>query len=135
MTWQPKQVKLDQKGMAKVLGEREAQVMDVVWKKKEASVRDVCGELCKKRDFSFNTIMTIMNRLTSKGLLTKRNKDGMFCYSAKMQKKDFMVKVASDILSSLFKDSQFFNKETVGEAVKGVPKDAQKVVVKASKGN
>ena len=90
--WQPKQIKLNEKGLAKILGEREAEVMDVVWKKNEVSVRDVCGELCEKREYSFNTIMTIMNRLTTKGLLKKEAKEGVYCYEAVLSRKDFILK-------------------------------------------
>lgn len=129
--WQPKQIKLNKKGLAKILGEREAQVMDVVWEKEEVSVRDVCSELCKKREFSFNTIMTIMNRLTVKGLLAKRDKEGVFCYKAILDKKNFMMRSASDILSSIFQDKELFSEKILEEALKNSHKSKKKALKKS----
>jgi predicted transcriptional regulator len=65
------------------LHELEAEVMDAVWEREEASVRDVMDALnagaCKGR--AYTTYMTIMARLDSKGLLARRRGGNTDFYS------------------------------------------------------
>jgi predicted transcriptional regulator len=102
--WQLKSVKLDAKGLAKFLGERESEVMDIVWEDGCVTVRDVCDKLCEKREYSFNTIMTIMNRLGEKGLLEKSRDGSTFCYKASQEKKSFVQNAIKAIYASLTND-------------------------------
>lgn len=134
-TWQPKTVRIEQKGLAMLLGKLELQVMDVVWKKGCISVRQVCDDLCKKRDFSFNTIMTIMNRLTAKGLLVKSTKEGMYCYEASLPKEKFKQVVSQNILSHLLNDSQVFSIESFAKAMRNLSKTQMSRFTKMIKQN
>ena len=56
------------------LHELEAEVMDVVWRLDEASVRDVMASVnaATGRDRAYTTYMTIMGRLDGKGMLSRR---------------------------------------------------------------
>jgi predicted transcriptional regulator len=54
------------------LHELEAEVMDEVWKQEEASVRTVMDALNRRKPRAYTTYMTILARLDSKGLLTRR---------------------------------------------------------------
>lgn len=56
------------------LHELEAQVMDEVWRRGQATVRDVLEALNRRGDKkrAYTTIMTIMMRLDGKGLLQRR---------------------------------------------------------------
>ena len=104
--WQPKNVKLDAKGLAKFLGERESEVMEIVWQDGCVTVRDVCDKLCQKREYSFNTIMTIMNRLSAKGLLTKSQDGSTYCYKATQEKKGFIENAIRTVVASLVGDGK-----------------------------
>jgi predicted transcriptional regulator len=59
----------------KPLGELEALVMDVAWTGGALTVREVCDRLEGDDSRAYTTIMTTMDRLFSKGLLS-RVKDG-----------------------------------------------------------
>lgn len=120
-TWHPKHIRLDQKGLAKIFGTLEAQVMDIVWEKGCITVRQACNVLCKKRDFSFNTIMTIMNRLSDKGVLKKQVKDGVYCYEARLPKEKFIETVSIDVLSDLLKDSKIFSLAAFADVIEDLP--------------
>ena len=63
------------KGVRKILGDLEADIMEVVWSKTTITVREVFGELKKTREIAYTTVMTVMTRLAEKGLLQK-NKTG-----------------------------------------------------------
>jgi BlaI family transcriptional regulator, penicillinase repressor len=53
------------------LGAQELAIMKVVWRLKDASVRDVYETLRERRSVAYTTVMTMMNTLESKGYLKK----------------------------------------------------------------
>jgi predicted transcriptional regulator len=66
------------------LHELEAEVMDAVWEREEASVRDVMEALNAGvgKGRAYTTYMTIMTRLDGKGLLDRRRTGKTDFYSA-----------------------------------------------------
>src|SRR3989454_503838 len=64
-----------EKAEEKFLGPLEAEVMDRLWKRRSATVRDIVVELARTRELAYTTVMTIMVRLHEKGLL-ERVRDG-----------------------------------------------------------
>jgi predicted transcriptional regulator len=54
-----------------LLGPLEQDVMDVVWRLGDATVRDVHDELAAQRKIAYTTVMTTMTRLAAKGLLAR----------------------------------------------------------------
>ena len=54
-----------------LLGPLEQDVMDVVWRLGDATVRDVHDELAGSREIAYTTVMTTMARLARKGLLQR----------------------------------------------------------------
>jgi len=63
-------------GPAEPLGELETTVMELVWALPSATAREVCDRLTGRRERAYTTIMTTMDRLHRKGLLT-RDKEGL----------------------------------------------------------
>ncbi|MGM0876788.1 MAG: BlaI/MecI/CopY family transcriptional regulator [Bacillota bacterium] len=61
----------ENKALLKILGPLEIEVMKVIWSKKEVTVQNVLTELNKQNNYAYTTIMTIMNRLDKKGILTR----------------------------------------------------------------
>lgn len=57
--------------LADVLGPLEAEVMEIVWERREATVRDVHRALSDKRSIAYTTVMTTMGRLTEKRILRR----------------------------------------------------------------
>lgn len=54
-----------------LLGPLEQDVMDVVWRLGDATVRDVHDRLAAERKIAYTTVMTTMTRLATKGLLRR----------------------------------------------------------------
>ena len=54
-----------------LLGPLEQDVMDVVWRLGDATVRDVHDQLASSRKIAYTTVMTTMTRLAAKGLLRR----------------------------------------------------------------
>lgn len=63
--------KFNERGLNRFFGPLEAKIMDVLWCG-ERSIKEVQHELEKDKATNFNTVMTVMNRLVDKGILTKR---------------------------------------------------------------
>ena len=118
MRFHLKNLKLDQDGLSKVLGFLEAEVMDAVWTKGEMTVRDVREAIKKKKAYSFNTIMTVMNRLVEKQLLSKRTHDGAFAYHASVAKDAFLREVTKSVVSAIVTDGSLFQAAGFVEAIK-----------------
>lgn len=83
------------KGMCKVLGELEAEVMEEIWLRNPCSVRDIYEALRLKKNIAYTTVMTIMSRLADKGLLLKEKEGAAFIYRPALSKDEFTRKVAS----------------------------------------
>ena len=62
----PRIFRLRKTGLARVLGELEASVMEVLWAhQRDLSVQDVCRSL--GQGTNYKTIMTVLSRLVDKG--------------------------------------------------------------------
>ena len=70
------------------LTESERRILDVLWKKKEASVRDVTDELSRKKPVAYTTVLTMFKVLDRKGLVTHRVEGRAFIYSAAITRAD-----------------------------------------------
>ncbi|MCF2941456.1 BlaI/MecI/CopY family transcriptional regulator [Paenibacillus alkaliterrae] len=75
-------MRLSGEGMNRFFGPLEARIMEIVWEHGDISIKRVHALL--DEELSFNTVMTILNRLVEKGHLTKnssgkgRNKSSHF---------------------------------------------------------
>jgi predicted transcriptional regulator len=54
----------------------ELEIMDVLWRLREASVREVCDALSEKRRPAYTTVQTIVQRLEQKGAVRRSRKIG-----------------------------------------------------------
>lgn len=59
-------------GMMRGLGELESTIMDWMWaRRRPASVRDVFEDLKQRRTIAYTTVMTVMDKLHTKGMLRR----------------------------------------------------------------
>jgi predicted transcriptional regulator len=82
------------------LGTLEREVMAVVWERGETNVKDVTGVL--SAPIAYTTVMTTMDRLFKKGLLTRRKVGRVFVYRAAATRDEMEGAVASELVQSLF---------------------------------
>ncbi len=81
------------------LGPLERQVMEILWRKKECSVRDVLDRLHEPK--AYTTIMTTLSRLFTRGLATRTWVDRKFVYSARVNHVELDYILAQRVLSYL----------------------------------
>ncbi len=94
--------KLDQRGLARVFGELEAQIMDVVWDLEEPTVADVCARL--GNGYHYKTVLTVMNRLVEKNVLTRRRVGRAYCYAPRETRDAFLARVSRNVVEGLLQD-------------------------------
>lgn len=84
---------------ARVLGELEMRLMELVWKEHPISVRTACDRLGGKQ--AYTTIMTTLDRLHKKRLL-RRHKDGnAFLYEPAIDRAEYQRRVVEAALTPL----------------------------------
>lgn len=66
----------------KFLGTLEAPVMEYIWRTGSATVRDAAVHLKPTRPVAYNTVLTVMTRLTEKGLLARELEGKTYHYRA-----------------------------------------------------
>lgn len=84
-----------------ILGPLEQDVMDVVWRLGEATVRDVHDQLVTERSIAYTTVMTTMSRLASKGLLRRDTEGLAHRYRAAVSRDHYARSAVSSVLSWL----------------------------------
>ncbi len=88
----------------KILGCLEEEIMKIIWKIKEGTVRDVLKNIKREKKPAYTTIMTVMNRLEKKGILKRKLQDDSYVYKPTHNKESFLALSSKKIIDSLFKN-------------------------------
>ena len=83
------------------LGPLEAEVMDRLWKRGRATVRDILGDLGRTRSLAYTTVMTIMTRLYDKGLLVRDRNGKMYMYRPAFSREEHRARLSRDLVRGL----------------------------------
>ena len=87
------------------LGETEMEVLNHVWKLKEATVKEVRARILETRDVAYTTIMTVMKNLADKGYL-KYRKDGVtYVYSPAQKPDSVRFNLVRNLVKKVFQGS------------------------------
>ena len=92
-------------GLAVFLGPLEAEVMEVVWRLKEASVKQVLFQLEGAHRPAYTTVMTTLSRLAKKGVLQRSRRGRRFVYRPSSSREVFIrerIRLIRDCLKRNF---------------------------------
>lgn len=81
------------------LGTLEREVMGLVWREGESSVHEIHCALGSSK--AYTTVMTTLDRLHKKGMLTRRKSGRAFLYSPRFSHKEFERGLAGDVIGGL----------------------------------
>jgi predicted transcriptional regulator len=88
-------IRLSADGLAKVLGDLEARVMDAIWSLgRPVPARVVHERVVEEHDVAPLTVITVLNKLVTKGLLTRAKQDELYHYRARFTRDEFMAHVS-----------------------------------------
>jgi predicted transcriptional regulator len=84
-----------------LLGPLEQEVMDVVWRRGDTTVRAVHDDLAARRTIAYTTVMTTMTRLATKGLLTRDTEGLAHRYRPAVSRERYARSAVNDVMSWL----------------------------------
>ena len=94
----------DRPGLRKVLGDLEAEIMEIVWARpvgEGITVREVFEPLYARRHSAYTTIMNTMTRLARKRLLRAEKHDQAYTYYPTSTRDEFVSRFVGHILENL----------------------------------
>src|SRR6266446_2328927 len=94
----------DRPGIRKVLGDLEAEIMELVWARPAGQgtiVRDVFEILYERRRIAYTTVMNTMARLAKKQLLRVEKHDQAYVYYPEVTQQEFVSRFVGRILENL----------------------------------
>ena len=81
------------------LGELERRSLREIWRRGESSVGDVCAAFGE--EYAYTTLMTTLDRLYKKGLLTRRKHGRAFLYTSMYSIEEMERGIAQDVIAKL----------------------------------
>ena len=83
------------------LGDLEVQVMRAIWARGEpVTVRDVLGDLQKKRPLAYTTVMTVMGNLRKKGWLRRHDEGRAYRYEPLVSAEEYSATLMRQALAA-----------------------------------
>jgi predicted transcriptional regulator len=91
-------------GIRKVLGDLEAEIMELVWARppgEQTTVRQVFESLYERRRIAYTTVMSTMARLARKRLLLVEKDGQAYAYRPTLSQREFVSRFVERVLESL----------------------------------
>jgi predicted transcriptional regulator len=106
MTFEPdiNVFRTDRPGIRKVLGDLEAEIMELMWARpidQGTTVRDIFEVLYTRRRLAYTTVMSTMSRLAKKHLLRVVKQDQTYVYSPNITQQEFISQFVDRIVGDL----------------------------------
>ena len=76
--------------------------MKVIWRREQATVRDVYETLRERRRIAYTTVMTVMNVLEEKGYLQKTKADRAYLYRPTRPQQQVVGQMVTDFVERVF---------------------------------
>ena len=100
-------VRLSARGLSKVLGDLEARVMRAVWDLgRPVSARAVHERVAGEHDVALLTVITVLNKLVEKGLLSRAKRDDLLHFEPRMTEEAFMALVSRRVVEGVLSFDQ-----------------------------
>ncbi|SHN16420.1 BlaI/MecI/CopY family transcriptional regulator [Mucilaginibacter sp. OK098] len=85
--------------------ESELEILQVIWKKSQCTVRDVHEELAKNKDAGYTTTLKLMQIMHDKGLVERDTTAKTHLYKAVITREQAQQTALDKIISTVFKGS------------------------------
>ena len=85
------------------IGSLEADILAVVWERKQLTVRDVYETLREQRQIAYTTVMTVMNNLVKKALLTQDRTAIAYAYTPAIPGNEVAGTIMDSVVQRLFR--------------------------------
>jgi predicted transcriptional regulator len=119
--------KFNEKGLNRFFGPLEAKIMNILWNSSELAIKDVQQKLEKEKKTSFNTVMTVMNRLVEKEVLTKRMEGRGSLYQPVLTKDEFLERQSKELTNGLIDE---FGQIVVSHMIDSIEEADERLIAK-----
>jgi len=98
--------RVDRDPVVRYLGALQGQVMAILWQRESATVREVLDDLNKKRKrkLAYTTVLTLVSRLWSRGLLEREQEGRGFRYRAAKTRDELLGELSEQLIDRLLDD-------------------------------
>ena len=111
--------------LSPIQGELQAQIMPVLWRVGEATVEEVRSALPRRYRSAYNTVQTILNRLTDRGLLQRDRRGKTFVYRPRISEAEYFSR---SIEQSLASTSQATRNSVLAQLIGSLDADGRREV-------
>lgn len=95
-------LRLDARGLAKVLGDLEAKVLTALWEiEGEAPARAIHHRVARTHPVQLLTVVTVLNKLVAKGLVKRARRDGLLHFRARYGRSEFEAYVSRRLVEGV----------------------------------
>jgi predicted transcriptional regulator len=96
------------RGIEKLLGDLEREIMEIMWARPQGSVRDLLVAINQERPadrkLAYTTVMTVMARLADKKLLERQLVGRTHAYAAAQTREAFLARSSQDFARQMIED-------------------------------
>ena len=85
-----------------MLTDAELEIMQVVWDRGKATVRDVYETLNERRKVAYTTVLTMMKLLEHKGFLSRDDSERTHVYKPRRQRQRVVTAMVDDFIERVF---------------------------------
>ncbi|HEX6126369.1 MAG TPA: BlaI/MecI/CopY family transcriptional regulator [Pyrinomonadaceae bacterium] len=83
----------------------ELEILDVLWERKKATVREVFEDISRRRSTTYTTILKLMQIMQAKGLVVRDEKGKAHIYRPKSSQRQTQTKLVGTLLEKAFRGS------------------------------
>lgn len=88
--------------MAERISDAEHQVMEVLWEQSPLSAQDVAERVPAERDWSANTVKTLLGRLLTKNAIAHEEDGRRYLYRPVVEREDYVAGESRRLIDRLF---------------------------------
>jgi predicted transcriptional regulator len=89
------------RGAARVLGELQSEVMEILWREPGLTVNEVEERLRRRREIAHTTVLTTLDRMHASGYLLREKQGKAFVYSPRYTRDEFEHGMVQEVLGAL----------------------------------
>ena len=105
----------------------ELEILDILWEKKQSTVRDVHLEISKRLPTAYTTVLKMLQIMHEKGLVRRDEKGKAHIYKAARSQYQTQKRLVSDLLEKAFRGSALKLVQHVLEAKPTTPKELAEI--------
>lgn len=83
----------------------ELEILDILWERKRATVREVFEEIQKRKPTTYTTVLKFMQIMQEKGLVVRDEKERAHVYTPKHSQRQTQTKLVGTLLERAFRGS------------------------------